>query len=117
MTQTTARPKTHAPGVAATLAGLTIPQAIAVASLIDERNIGARACLRDVLLHQLRAQFPTRGSAKADARKLAERLADPGEGAHGDVLRTVNALARNMAALSPARLERILSTVERAIAA
>jgi E3 ubiquitin-protein ligase DOA10 len=102
--------------VAATLAGLTIPQAIAVASLIDERNIGARACLRDVLLNQLRAQFGTRGSAKADARKLAERLADPGEGTHAHVLRTVNALARNTAPLSVARIERILRNVERATA-
>ncbi len=117
MTQTTTRPKTHAPGVAATLATLTIPQAIAVASLIDSRNIGARACLRDVLLHQLRGQFGTRGSAKADARKLALRLADPGEGTHAQTLRTVTSLARNTAPLSPARIERILSAVERAIAA
>ena len=111
MTQTTNRPATHAPGVAAALASLTIPQAVAVSTLVE--SIGARACIRDVLCHRLRDLLGVRGSAKADARKLASRLADPGEGAHAEVLRTVNALSRHSGPLTAARIERILVNVER----
>jgi hypothetical protein len=92
------------------LASLSIPQALAVVPLVTERT--GRQVLRDVLIGNLRAQFPTRGTAKADARRLHERLTAPGKGAHADVLRTVNALSRGGVALSADRIEKVLAKLD-----
>jgi hypothetical protein len=95
----------------AALASLTLPQAMAVAKLVSREP--DRITVRDCLLRCLHRMMPGRGAINLDAHRIADELESPGDGPHGDLLRTIAALSRRGTPPAVDRLSRVLAAAGR----